>query len=296
MKDHLRELRVFTVVAETGHFTRAAERLGISQSVLSAAIGRLETALGVRLFDRHTRQCHLSEAGMALLPEAMRLVNDWDRLVRNARDMQGLVRGRITVAAPTAQCALLLPPLIREFTDRHPGVRVDLRDVPEYQVHELVREGVADLGIATDTGTRSDLVGTAFYSDQYIAAMAPDHPLARRGSLEWRQVAACPIIGPLPDSPVRSFLDSRLAELGFRLDYAHEVSLPWTMVGLAEAGLGLAVVTVALRPLTQWRRLVVKPIGRPSITRSLLLLRRPDRSPSPSVIAFRELILGRRQG
>lgn len=195
MKDHLRELRVFTVVAETGHFTRAAERLGISQSVLSAAIGRLETALGVRLFDRHTRQCHLSEAGMALLPEAMRLVNDWDRLVRNARDMHGLVRGRITVAAPTAQCALLLPPLIREFTDRHPGVRVDLRDVPEYQVHELVREGVADLGIATDTGTRSDLVGTAFYSDQYIAAMAPDHPLARRGSLEWRQVAACPISG-----------------------------------------------------------------------------------------------------
>ncbi|WP_234265301.1 LysR family transcriptional regulator [Hydrogenophaga sp. NFH-34] len=294
MKDYLRELRVFTVVAEMGHFTRAAERLNLSQSVLSSAISRLEAMLGTRLFDRHTRQCRLTPAGLALLPDAHRLVNDWERLVAGARDFQGMGRGQLTVAAPSAQCAFLLPPLVREFSERHPGVKLSLRDVPEQQVHELVRNGSADLGIATETAVRSDLSATPFYADQYVAAVPATHPLATRRAVEWRHVAAFPVIGPLPENPVRQHLDARLAAAGIRLDYAHEVSLPWTMVGLAQAGLGVAVVTVALRPLTQWRQLVTRPVGRPAISRTLLLLRQPDRALSPQAAVFRDLVMGRK--
>ncbi len=294
MKDYLRELRAFVAVAETGHFTRAAERLDLSQSVLSAAVGKLETLLGTRLFDRHTRQCRLTAAGAALLPDASRMLNEWDRLLGSARDLQGLATGRVTIAAPTAQCAYLLPPLLRELQDAHPGVKVTVRDVPEQQVHELVREGVADLGIATETDARSDLAATPFYSDQYIAALPPAHPLARRRSLEWRQVAAHPIIGPLPENPVRRHLDLRLGREGIRLDYAHEVSLPWTMVGLVHAGLGLAVVTVALRPLIESRQLVARPIGRPTVSRSLVMLRLAQRGLSPQAAALRDLVTGRR--
>ncbi|MFZ3121332.1 MAG: LysR family transcriptional regulator, partial [Variovorax sp.] len=81
MKPSLAELRVFVAVAESGHFTRAAERLGMSQSSLSAALGKLEKMLGTRLFDRHTRACKPTEAGTALLPAARRLVADWDQLM-----------------------------------------------------------------------------------------------------------------------------------------------------------------------------------------------------------------------
>ena len=139
MKASLAELRVMVALAESGHFTRAAERLGMSQSSLSASLVKLEKQLGTRLFDRHTRACRVTEAGAALLPAARRLVSDWDHLFSDARDFARFSRGTVTVAAPNAQCALLLPPAIRAFAGSHPGVRVVLHDVPEHEVHALVR-------------------------------------------------------------------------------------------------------------------------------------------------------------
>jgi LysR family carnitine catabolism transcriptional activator len=291
VKSSLAELKAFVAVAQTGHFTRAAERLEMSQSALSAAVGKLEKLLGTRLFDRHTRSSRLTPAGAALLPEAHRLVQDWERLLVNAQGFASLSRGRIVIAAPSGQCALLMPPLVREFTQAHPGVQVQLRDVPEQEVHALVRSGAADLGVASETDARTDLMATPFYSDQYIASMRADHPLARRRALEWSHVCAHGIIGPSPDNPVRRHLDARLALLGLRLDYVHEASLVWTMVGLAREGLGVAVLTTAARPVIEWRQLVIRPIGRPLITRTLVVLRQAGRALPPLAAAFRDLIV-----
>ncbi|WP_295524261.1 LysR family transcriptional regulator [uncultured Pseudacidovorax sp.] len=285
------ELRVFLAVAESGHFTRAAERLGMSQSSLSAALGKLERELGARLFDRHTRACRMTDAGTALLPAARRLVADWDHLVADAQDFGRFARGRVAVAAPNAQCALLLPPVIRAFGESHPGVRVVLHDVPEHEVHALVRSGAADLGIATQTDARSDLVASPLQSDEFVAVMAPDHPLAARRSLEWSQLARAPVIGYLPGNPVRTLLEEKLAARGIALDYAFEIALPWTMMGLAREGLGVAVVTMALRPLAAWHGLEVRTVGRPQVARMLTLLRAPAHSPSPAVAAFREQLM-----
>ncbi len=294
MKPTLLELQVFATLAESGHFTRAAERLGMSQSSLSASLAKLERQLGVRLFDRHTRACRLTETGAALLPAAHRLVADWEHLMADARDFARFSRGRVAVAAPNAQCALLLPPAIRAFRESHPAVRVVLYDVPEHEVHTLVRSGAADLGIATQTDARLDLTATPLYADEFIAVMPPGHPLATRRTLEWAQVAREPVIGYLAGNPVRRMLDEKLAERGIQLDYAFEIALPWTMMGLAREGLGIAVVTMALRPLAQWHGLEVRTVGRPQFARTMTLLRAPGNSPSPVVAAFRDVLLGTR--
>ena len=291
MKASLAELRVFVTLAESGHFTQAADRLGMSQSSLSAALVKLETQLGTRLFDRHTRACRVNDAGAALLPAARRLVADWEHLFAQARDVTSFPRGRVAVAAPNVQCALLLPPVIRAFRDAHPGVRVVLHDVPEHEVHALVRSGVADLGIATQTDARSDLVGTALSADEFIAVLPAEHPLAARRTLEWADLVGTPVIGYLPGNPVRGLLEEKLGERGIALDYAFEIALPWTMMGLAREGLGIAVVTMALRPLAQWHGLEVRTLGRPQIARTMTLLRAPGNSLAPAVVAFRELLL-----
>lgn len=292
MKASLHELHVFTTLAESGHFTHAAERLGMSQSSLSAALAKLEKQLGTRLFDRHTRACRLTDAGAALLPTARRLAADWESLFAQARDIGSLLRGRVTVAAPNVQCSLLLPPVIRAFKATHPGVRVVLHDVPEHEVHALVRSGAADLGLATQTDARLDLVSTAMVSDAFVAVLTPEHPLAARRSLEWAQLAREPVIGYLPGNPVRRLLEDKLAERGIALDYAYEIALPWTMMGLAREGLGIAVVTMALRPLAQWHGLEVRAIGRPQIARTMTLLRAPGNTLAPAVAAFKDLLLG----
>jgi len=292
MKASLAELRVFVTLGESGHFTRAAERLGMSQSSLSASLVKLEKQLGTRLFDRHTRACRVTEAGAALLPAARRLVADWDHLFADARDFARFSRGRVAVAAPNAQCALLLPPAIRAFAALHPGVRVVLHDVPEHEVHALVRSGAADLGIATQTDARTDLVSTPMWADEFIAALSPEHPLAARRTLEWAQLAREPLIGYLPGNPVRRLLEEKLASRGITLDYAFEIALPWTMMGLAREALGIAVVTMALRPLAEWNGLVVRSVGRPMFARTMTLLRAPGNSLSPAAAALRELLLG----
>lgn len=291
IKSSLPELRVFITLAESGHFTRAAERLGMSQSTLSASLGKLEALLGARLFDRHTRACRLTEAGTALLPAARRLVADWEQWLADARDFTHVSRGRVSVAAPNVQCAVLLPPVIRRFQASHPGVRVSVHDVPEHEVHALVRSGAADLGIATQTEARSDLIATALYADEFVVALRGDHPLARQRRLDWPEVAREAVIGYRPGTPVRNQLEEHLAERGIRLAYAYEIALPWTMLGLAGEGLGVAVVTRALQPMARWHGLEVRPVGRPPLVRTLTLLRPPGGSPSPAVAAFREEVL-----
>jgi LysR family carnitine catabolism transcriptional activator len=296
MKASLEQLQAFLTVAETGHITRAAERLGVSQSTLSATIQRLEELLGAKLFDRSTRGCALSEAGAALHPSLSRLSQDWDRVVADARDWGAIGHGRLSIAAPTAQCALLLPPLVGEICRKLPGLRVTLHDVAEQEVHALVRAGSADVGIATQMHAHGDLVATPFYSDQYILALRHDHPLARRKSVDWARLKDEAVIGPMASNPVRRHLDMRLAETGIALDYRYEVSLPWTMVGLVREGLGVAVLTLALRPLIDWHKLVALPIGRPAIARTLVMLRAQGRPLSPPSQAFRQLLVGTNPG
>ncbi len=292
MKPSLTELRVFTTLADTAHFTRASERLGMTQSTLSASLSKLERMMETRLFDRHTRGCRLTESGKALLPAARRLVNDWNGLLEQAKGYANFSLGHLSIAAPSAQCALLLPPLLRQFVKTHPGIRVTVHDVAEQEVHALVRAGVADLGIATQTDARSDLLAAPFYSDQYILALPKKHPMAKKRLVEWKDLADEPVIGPLSGNPVRRHLDERLAAIGLRLRYAYEVSLPWTMVGMVRENLGMAVLTTALQPLIEWLQLASRPLGRPAITRTLVLLRAPNIAPSPASAAFRNLLTG----
>jgi LysR family carnitine catabolism transcriptional activator len=147
------------------------------------------------------------------------------------------------------------------------------------------------LGIATQTDARSDLVATPLSTDEFIAVMPPGHPLAALRSVQWVQIAREPLIGYLPGNPVRSLMEEKLAERGIALNYAFEIALPWTMMGLAREGLGVAVVTQALRPLAQWHGLESRAITRPRLARHMTLLRAPGNSLSPAVSAFRDLLV-----
>ena len=127
------QLRAFIMVAETGHLARAADRLNVSKSSLSGSIQKLEGLLGVSLFERHTRGCKLSAAGQAMLVSAHRMVQEWSRIETGAADFQKFRRGRLSVAAPADQCALLLPPLLRDFRTEHPEVHGHTLSVVEHE-------------------------------------------------------------------------------------------------------------------------------------------------------------------
>ena len=289
----LRQLRAFIAVAEAEHFTRAADKLGLSQSSVSTLVRELETNLGLRLFDRHTRMLKLTLAGAEILPLARKAMADLDSVIGSSSQLKTLGRGRVSIAASSLQAALLVPRFIREFCARYPGVKINLYDVSQEAVLEMVRGGEVDFGIGTDSGLRHDLATRPLTTDTFIAVLPPGHPMGKKRDLTWHDLVGVPLIGPPPGNPVREQLDYALAREGITLTRSYEVALPLTIVGMVEGGLGIGVLTTAASKLAEGLGLTVKKVGKPVIKREMSLLFHADRSLSPAAQNFRDLLLRR---
>src|SRR5262245_656673 len=153
----LHQLRIFVAVARLGNFTRAAERLGLSQPSLSLHIRQLEQDLGVRLFDRSTRSVALTPAGEDFLPTAERLLDDFRAAAAAVADLAARRRGRVAVAVLPSVAADLLPRAIALLRARHPDVSVSLRDDVAEHIPARVRSGEVDFGLGAIDSMDADM-------------------------------------------------------------------------------------------------------------------------------------------
>ncbi|WP_347265886.1 LysR family transcriptional regulator [Paracoccus sp. (in: a-proteobacteria)] len=287
----MKQFRAFVAVAECGQFTRAAERLGLSQSAVSTLIGQLEENLGLRLFDRHTRLLRLTAAGSEALAVARQAVGDLDRLVENARDLNSFSRGRVGIAAGTLQAALMLPQLIRGFGERYGNIEVSMHDVSERVMLDMVKAGSVDLGLGTVPDRDSEVTGLELATDAFLVVMRPEHPMAQRGPLRWQDLQDQVLIGPQRGNPIRERLQAELARVGLELTLHRafqDVSLPLTIIGMVHAGLGMAIMTSSVKPLARAMGLVTVTPCEPVVTRKIALIQRADHSLSPASRLFRD--------
>ncbi len=285
----LRQVRAFIAVADLSHFTRAGERLGMSQSTVSTLIRELEDSLGLRLFDRHTRMLRLTPAGAEMLPLARKALADLDRVFGNSSALRSLGRGRVAVAAASLQAALLMPRVVRAFCTEYPGIEVKVHDVTEYEVIEKLRAGEVDFGLGSALAMQ-DIVARPLTTDTFVAVMPAGHPMAEQPELTWRELQGMPLIGPPPGNAVREQLDAALAREGITLTRGHEVILPLTILGMVEGGLGIAVMTSAMSRLATALGLVTRDVTEPVIRREMSLLFHADRTLSPAAQAFSDLL------
>lgn len=293
MEPTLKQLRAFVAAAEAGQFTRAAERLGLSQSAVSTLINQLERNLSLRLFDRHTRLLRLTESGAEVLAVARRAIGDIDNMIENARELNTLSRGRVAIASGTLQAALLLPRLIRTFNQRHQNVDVSLHDVSERVMIDMVKSGSVDIGLGTLPDNDSEIVGTPLVTDSFLVVMRPEHPIARRRSLRWKDLQNETLIGPQRGNPIRDRFEAELARAGITLTLHRsfqDVSLPLTIIGMVDAGLGVAIMTSTVIPLARSMGLVTVMPDEPQIERDISLIIRSDRSLSPTARQFRDFL------
>lgn len=293
MDPTLKQLRAFVIVADSGQFTRAAERLDLSQSAVSTLIRQLERNLKLRLFDRHTRLLRLTQAGEDILPMARRAIADIDVIVESSAELGLLRRGRVSVAAGTLQAALMLPRAIGAFNAQFPNVEVRMHDVSEKTVLDMVKEGRADIGVGTVPDDDSEVVGLRLINDAFQVVMRPDNPLALRKGLRWRDLAEVPLIGPQQGNPIRERLESELAHEGIALNFhrsMQDVALPLTIVGMVEGGLGVAIMTAAIGRLAGAMGLVTVTPREPVVSRTVSLILKRDRTLSPPARQFRDFL------
>lgn len=243
----LRQLQYFVTVAEEANFTRAAARVHVSQSGISAQIRQLESELGAPLFDRSTRIATLTVAGEAALTHA-RATLAAARAVRDAvDDVNQLVRGRIEVGMVTACTVTPLFDALSSFHRAHPGIDVTLKEDNSDRLVDGVRGGTVDLALVGVAGDApADLGSFTVVRERLVAAAPAGHPLTRLPSAMLADVCGHPLIALPPGTGIRTVLERGCAELGRRPDIALQASAPDAVADLAARGLGVAILSESM--------------------------------------------------
>ena len=252
----IRHLRYFLAVAEAGHMTRAAERLGIQQPPLSQQIKALEKSLGMALFHRHPKGVALSDAGRLFEMEARRLVDDMaameQRMARVARGELGVLNVGFT---SSAAAHTFTPEALRACRRAWPGIALSIREDHAAGITEAVAAGRLHCGlIRVPVSQPEGLTFEVLLREPVLVALPGDHALATRKTARAVSLAELRDEGfILVRQPGAPGLYANLLALceaqGFRPRIAAEVERMVTSLNLVAAGAGIAVVPASMRGL-----------------------------------------------
>jgi len=288
-KPSLSDLRAFITVAETQSFAAAARVLCLSQPALSRRISHLEDMLDVRLFDRTTRNVELTLLGRRFLGQIRGLVEDLDRSVLSLRDAVDLEAGDVTIGCMLSTVHHFMPPVINAFRKEHPKVLVRVIEEGADEVLASVKQGEADFALNYIGMQDPEVEFTPLLKEPYVLACPAGHPLSRRRSVGWEELAAYPHARVSHDSRNRLFIDQALAELPALPRPVCEVRHVSTLIGIVENGMGIAVVPQLTLPRTPAAVVGVR-LEKPAISRPIGIIRRAGRSLSPAAQAFADML------
>jgi DNA-binding transcriptional LysR family regulator len=239
----LRQLEHFVAVAEEGGFTRAARRVHIVQSGLSASVRALERDLGAQLLRRTTRRVELTEAGRALLDEARRTLAAAAAAREAVAAVQGVLRGRLSIGVMQAHSAVDLPAALGRFHAAHPDVALDLRQTGTADLTGDVRAGRLDLAVVAWPGAPPPGVRKIpLASEPMVLACPPGHHLARRTRVELRDLVDEAMVDFPSGWGIRMAVDGAFAAARLERRVSMESGEIQTLIDLVAHGLGLAVV------------------------------------------------------
>ena len=289
MTPSLADLRAFVMVAELRSFAAAAKALHLSQPALSRRISHLEELLGVRLFDRTTRSVEVTALGHRFREQVGGLVDDLDRSVVSLRDAAELEAGDVTVGCVFSAVHHFLPPLVRAFRERHPRVLVRILEAGADDVLASVKHGEADFAIDYIGMQDPDIEFTPLLKEPYVLACPAGHPLAKRRSVKWAELANYPHARVSHASRNRLLIDQALAELPPLPRPIVEVRHVSTLLGMVELGMGVAVLPELALPVARSSVIGVRLVE-PAVGRTLAIIRRSGRSLSPAAAAFAALL------
>ena len=247
----LRRLRYFVAVAEELHFGRAARRLNVSQPPLSVQIRTLEREVGTPLLIRTQRRVELTEAGRVLLDDARRLLDQAEAAIIHARRAAGGTVGRLTIGFVSTVDYSILPPLVRRFRQKHPGIALKLLELTGDRQQALLQSGELDLGLSILPSPAAGLTMRPVFREPLIAAVPANHALASRRRTPLRSLASEPFI-QFPRELAPRLYDLAIAacqRAGFTPHLAQEAIQMQTILGLVAAGLGVAVVPQCMSKL-----------------------------------------------
>jgi DNA-binding transcriptional LysR family regulator len=246
----LRQLRYFVAVAEEGSLTRAAARLHIAQQSLSQQIRTLEAQLGATLLDRSSRGVALTDVGAVLLREARPVLAQADRAVEAVRRAARGEQAELRVGFLGSVANYFMPPVVRAFRERHPGVTLHAEDLAIAALVAGLREGSLDAGLSRPPLV-DDLESEVVLREPVAAVLPAGHRLADRAGLTLADLADEPwVLTPRASwPPWHRKYDEDFARAGFRPRVVQRGTTPQGLLALVAAGVGVTRLPLSSRSL-----------------------------------------------
>lgn len=251
--------RLLVAVADAGNISRAAERVGITQSGASQAIAQLEATLGFPVFARERRHVGVTALGEQVIEHARAMLARLDAIRVLADDSRGLSGGRIRLASFPSVISTLLPSLLRDFQRRHPGIELVALEGTDEEVEEWLATDTVELGVVLNPapGRAAAVLGR----DAWVAVLPAHHPLGRRASesgVTLEELAAQPFILATGGCAVNG--QSLMEQAGLHLSDVRVTVRDWASACvLVREGMGVALVPESTLPNEQ-RGMRVMPL------------------------------------
>jgi LysR family transcriptional activator of glutamate synthase operon len=282
----LRQLRYVEAVARHRHFTRAAEELHVAQSALSHQVRRLEAELGVELFERTSRHVAATEAGEAVAARARRILAEVDGAREEVDELQGVIRGHVSIGALLTAGEIDFPRLMAAFSAAYPGIEVGFREGTAGDMFGYLARDEVDVAFAMLAGSPPEDLVVERLSDDELVAVFPPGAAPSKASVRAADLRGHPVVAPRSGSAVKQALDEFFSAAGEPLHVSLESGEPFLLRCLVAGGVGAAILPSSLTrregPPVEVRRL------RPRVRLPVALLWRQQRHTSPAARAFIE--------
>lgn len=236
----IRHLRMIQALVEEGSLTRAGERLGLTQSALSHQLRNIEDRLGVRLFNRSAKSLHATAEGCRLLGAAEAALELLIAAEHDVRRMSRGLTGALRISTACYTCYHWLPQIIAEFHRIHPGVELELALDATRRPVQAVLDGRLDIAITDECVSDERLLQRPLFTDEIVALMRPDNPLAGKKHLRLEDFADAHLLVHNRDQ--NSFVHKVLKPAGVFPRKVSDVQMTEGIRELAKAGIGVAVM------------------------------------------------------
>jgi DNA-binding transcriptional LysR family regulator len=288
------QLEYFRAVAQTEHFTKAAELLVISQPALSRSITKLEEELGVLLFDRLGRNVRLNSFGRVFLKHVERAIHEIHSGIEEINQLKDPASGTIALAFLLSLGLNILPDIIRKFNHEYPRVEFRLYQSATPFILKYLLDGEADLCLTGPVNNQPGISWHKLIDEELFAYLPADHRLARQSTVRLAELAAEPFISLKRGYGMRTLTETFCEQAGFVPQIKFEGDDVATIVGLVSSGLGVTLIpTFSGIDSARIKRL---PISEPLCQREVGLAWQEERILSPSVELFRSFVMNQFDG
>ena len=286
----LRQFEIFCAVAQNGTTVAAAESVALSQSATSAALQQLEQGLGVQLFERVGKRLVLNDAGRALLPQALAVLEQARGIEQAFSARAANMPVRLRVAASTTIGTYALPEVLARLARSHPLVRVDLQIANTQEVGEAVLAMEVDMGLIEGSSHWQGLEVEPWLRDELVIVASPQDPLTEQARSKPLGVAALRKAAWLlreAGSGTREMVEHALLPHLHQLPAAATLGSSEAIARGVEQGLGISCLSrVLVQSQLQTQALEILPTTLPRMWRHFSLVQRAGKRRSPALQAF----------